>query len=433
MLGRLRCFFAGGLVLPLLAIAGPRLAAATDISTVRADAEWVLAGQCPDGAIANHPPFGTVQPYLGSFAALGLVRAAEVTGELRYATAAWKWLTWYQSHMDASGFIDDWTNSGCRLRDAGIRDSTDAPAGLFLLALLAAQRSFPQPAGGTPELPRFSTGITRALEAIGATQDADGLTWAKPGYPVKYLMDQAETYAGLVAAGELGRALGNAVIVDRAGKDAARLRQGVEGLWDPVAGSYVWAVHASGKREAANWSVLDPDALQQVWAVAFGLAGGDRGTRIMDHFLHEQPDWSKPAALARYRAGSKATGYWAVAGWALLQTGSTAESQAAAGSIRAGALAAGRAWPFSAGDAGQLILLESGDAGYLGNAAPAVETPPQVSPSASPSSGSSAPRSGTAAAPVGHRGQGGFVSALLVAAGAVILAGGWWLRRRGVA
>ena len=185
MLGRLCGFFAGLLlVLPLLAIAGRPISAAADVATVRADAEWVLGGQCPDGAIANHPPFGTVQPYLGNFAALGLVRAAEVTAELRYGTAAWKWLIWYQSHMDASGFIDDWTNNGCRLRDAGLRDSTDAPAGLFLLALLAAQRGFPQAVGGTPELPRFSAGITRVLGAIEATQDADGLTWAKPGYPV---------------------------------------------------------------------------------------------------------------------------------------------------------------------------------------------------------------------------------------------------------
>jgi len=30
--------------------------------------------------------------------------------------------------------------------------------------------------------------------------DADGLTWAKPSWHVKYLMDQAEVYAGLVAA-----------------------------------------------------------------------------------------------------------------------------------------------------------------------------------------------------------------------------------------
>jgi hypothetical protein len=103
--------------------------------------------------------------------------------------------------------------------------------------MLAAQRSFPQ-AAGTPELPRFAAGITRALGAIEATQDADGLTWAKPGYPVKYLMDQSEAYGGLVAAGELGRALGNAG-VDRAARDATRMRQGVEGLWDPAAGSYV--------------------------------------------------------------------------------------------------------------------------------------------------------------------------------------------------
>ena len=56
-------------------------------------------------------------------------------------------------------------------------------------------------------MPGFSAGIARALGAIEATQDADGLTWAKPGYPVKYLVDQSETYAGLVAAGELGRML----------------------------------------------------------------------------------------------------------------------------------------------------------------------------------------------------------------------------------
>jgi hypothetical protein len=218
------------------------------------------------------------------------------------------------------------------------------------------------------------------------------------------------------------------------------MRQGVDALWDPAAGSYVWAVHADGERDAASWSVLDPDALQQVWAVAFGLAGGDRGTRIMDRFRHEQPDWSKPANLAHSRAGSKPTGYWAVAGWALLQVGSTAESHAAAASIRAGALAAGRAWPFSAGDAGQLILLESGDAGYLGNVAPAAETPVPLSPASASASHSSAPprpspttASATVAGPTRRRGRGGIASALLVAAGALILAGGRWLRRRPVA
>jgi hypothetical protein len=424
-----------------VALLPPAKPPAADVTAVSADADWVLSGQCPDGAIANHPPYGTVQPYLGNFAALGLLRAAKVTGDLRYSDGAWRWLSWYQGHMGASGFIDDWTNRGCLLRDAGVRDSTDAPAGLFLLTLLAAQRGFPLAAGGVPRLARFSGGITKALGAIEATQDADGLTWAKPGYPVKYLMDQSETYAGLVAAVELGRALGNPGIVERAARDAARMRRGVDGLWDPAAGSYVWAVHAGAQRETASWSVLAPDALQQVWPVAFGLAGVDRGSRIMDRFRHDQPDWSKPATLAGSSSGSRTRGYWAVAGWAFLQVGSRAESQAGAESIRAAALAAGRAWPFSSGDAGQLILLESGDAGYLGEAAPGTpepapspSTPP--APATSPSSASPAPLpatpSGTVAAPTRrHRGRGSQPWALVVAAGALMLAGGWWLRRRG--
>jgi hypothetical protein len=435
-----------------LVLAVPGAPTATGLAVVRADADWVLSGQCPDGAIANHPPDGTVQPYLANFAALGLLRAATVTGDVRYSAAAWHWLSWYQGHMDASGFIDDWTNSGCHLRDGGVRDSTDAPAGLFLLTLLAAQRGFPRGAGGAPELPGFSAGITAALGAIEATQDTDGLTWAKPGYPVKYLMDQSEAYAGLVAAGELGRMLGSAGIVERATRDATRMRQGVDGLWDPVAGSYVWAVHADGQRDGATWSVLIPDALQQVWAVAFGLVSRDRATRIMDRFRQEQPEWSRPATLARYDTGPRATGYWAVAGWALLQTGSTVEGQAAAGSIRAGALAAGRAWPFSSGDAGQLILLESGDAGYLGSVAASGTPSPAPARSAAPvqvAGSSSSPSmqspslsvtpslaapgpspttvSRTVAGPARHGDRGSLAFVAVLVAAALIVGAGWWL------
>jgi len=72
----------------------PGGSAATDLAAVPADADWVLSGQCPDGAIANHPPDGTVQPYLANFAALGLLRAATVTGDVRYSAAAWHWLSW---------------------------------------------------------------------------------------------------------------------------------------------------------------------------------------------------------------------------------------------------------------------------------------------------------------------------------------------------
>ena len=109
MLGRLQYFlgiFLLGLVSVVLALAMPGAPAAADVAAVRADADWVLSGQCPDGAITNHPPDGTVQPYLANFAALGLLRAATVTGDLRYSVGVWRWLSWYQDHMDASGFIE---------------------------------------------------------------------------------------------------------------------------------------------------------------------------------------------------------------------------------------------------------------------------------------------------------------------------------------
>ena len=54
--------FALGLVPVVLALAVPGAPAAADVAVVRADADWVLSGQCPDGAITNHPPDGTVQP-----------------------------------------------------------------------------------------------------------------------------------------------------------------------------------------------------------------------------------------------------------------------------------------------------------------------------------------------------------------------------------
>jgi len=193
-------------------------------------------------------------------------------------------------------------------------------------------------------------------------------------------MDQAETFAGLAAAVDLAEALGDPPTVARARRGLERMRSGVEMLWNPAAGSYDWALHANGFRETTKWPVLYPDALQQVWTVAFGLSRGDRARRIMERFGREQPNWSQPATTARFGPGPDRTGYWAPAGWAFLQTGASPQGRSAAASIRAASLATGRLWPFTSGDAGQLILLESGDTGYLARA-----TTPPPPPVATPS------------------------------------------------
>src|SRR5207247_9929226 len=129
----------------------------------------------------------------------------------------------------------------------------------FLLALRDAYVA-------TKDLTRLTTykkGITSAVAAIEATQNSDGLTWAKPTWLVKYLMDQGETYAGLLAASDLAKTLKDTTLSNRAASDATRMRNGVAALWSVPGAAYDWAVHTDGAHVVNDWSFLYSDALEQ--------------------------------------------------------------------------------------------------------------------------------------------------------------------------
>jgi hypothetical protein len=341
----------------LLIALAPAPVQASPADEARADAEWILRAQLPDGAIANQLDQRTIWPYLSNFAAIGLARAGQITADPRYADAAWRWLSWYRAHQDASGFVSDYRVDAGVASSTGDMDSTDAYAGTFLIAVNAAW----QATGDLPRLREVEPGVVAAVAAIEATQTSDGLTWAKPTARVKYLMDQAEAYAGLRAAATLARTLTNAGLASRASASARRVRAGVQRLWNPRRGAYAWAKHGGGARQQTEWRVLYPDALQQTWAVAFGLVRGARARALMRRFDREQPRWDRPASIARFRRppGSvpTAVGYWAPAAWAFARVGDDGRSRLATGRLRAAALLAGRAWPFTPADAGQLVML----------------------------------------------------------------------------
>jgi hypothetical protein len=326
------------------------------------DARWILRAQLPDGAIATHLDHAAIWPYLANFAAIGLVEATRRAGDQRYLGAAWRWLAWYQAHQDARGFITDYRRSDGVMVSTGDMDSTDAYAGTFLLAARAAFRV----SGDRVRLGTLQRGIGLAVRAIEATQDRDGLTWAKPTWRVKYLMDQAETYAGLRAASELAHALGDHALASRATDDAEHLRAGVAGLWHSATGAYDWAKHDTGVRQGTNWRVLYPDALQQAWAVAFGLVDRERAAWLVARFDAAQPRWDRPMATALYDKGRRAVGYWALVGWAYARIGQPQRARAAAARIRAAAAATSRRWPFTPSDAGQLVVVQSPNIDLLG-------------------------------------------------------------------
>ena len=336
----------------------PVAAAATVVAppAVVADANWILSAQLPDGAIPNYPGDDHLSPDMANQAAEGLARAAAVTGDEAYASAAWRWLGWYQAHEGPQGFVTDYLLSGGRFVTTGDMDSTDAYAGTFLSAAGAAWSADPDQS----LLLALEPGIVGAVGAIEATQDTDGLTWAKPTWHVKYLMDQAETYGGLRSVAPLAAALGDAGLASRAAADAARMAAGVASLWSPSEGAFSWAVYNDGVDQSVDWSRLYPDSMEEAWAVSYGLASPAQADTITAHLLAAQPEWDQPQSPGLVSGTTQPAGYWPVAGWTFDNAGEPAVASAAAGTIQAAADRVGRAWPFTPAAAGSLIILATG-------------------------------------------------------------------------
>jgi hypothetical protein len=323
-------------------------AAAVDVmAEVRADADWVLRARLPDGAIAWYPDRRFVSPYHGNYAAIGLAAATAATGDPRYVAAAWDWLSWYAAREDRrTGYVTNYRVDGAAETTTGAADSTDAYAGTFLVAVGAAWRA----SGDRARVAGLRRAVALAVRAIESTQDGDGLTWSKPAFRVKYLMDQAEAYAGLRSAAAVAGGLGERRLAARAAADADAMAAGVDRLWDSRARAYDWAVHANATRVRTSWSVLYQDAMEQAWAVGLGVATAARAGVVLRTLAARQPAWDEPGG---------GTGYWPVAGWAYLRAGRPAVAERAAGRIRAAAVASGRAWPVTTGVVGALLVLES--------------------------------------------------------------------------
>jgi hypothetical protein len=141
------------------------------------------------------------------------------------------------------------------------------------------------------------------------------------------------------------------------------MRSGVAGLWNPSVGAYDWARGENGAETPTRWSVLYPDAVAQAWSVAFGLATGARAERLMRRFARAHPNWDQPTAPAQSDPTGQRVGYWPVVGWAFAAVGDAQLSGEASAKIEGAANELGRGWPFTTANAGQLILLASGEQG----------------------------------------------------------------------
>ena len=316
------------------------------------DADWMIGAVIPDGpmagALALYPDRLHIRPYQANVGCLGLARATQVSGKAAYLDAAWRHLEWYGSHQDPAGYVTDYDLKDGHWASTGHYDSTDAYAGTFLLAVWAAFRV----SGDQERLKALHAALQRAVNAIESTRQSDGLTWATPTYHVKYLEDNVEACAGLLAAAALARNLADGGLARQAAAAASAMEKGIESLWSDLRYDYAWARHESGAVQVPNWSVLSPDAMEEGWRAAFGLEGSHRASILLRHLDQSQPAWDQPAPASR--------NYDVIPlGWGFWFAGEPARAEQAASNFRKSALETRRAWPFMVADCGELILLET--------------------------------------------------------------------------
>jgi len=312
------------------------------------EADWIMRAVMTEaiavgagGAIGLYVDRVAIRPYEASWAALGLAAAYRKWAIPSYADALWNWVDWYAAHMETDGTVYDYDIVGGVLTELTTRDSTDSYAGMFLLAVRAADLVDPRSA----RLDALEDEIVKAVDAIELTQQADGLTWAKPEFHVKYLMDQAETLSGLRAAVHLLAELGDTVNMSRARTDAEEMRAGLETLWNastPVAAAYDWAKHDNDSLTVTTWSVFG-DALQQSAVVAFRVLPASRHAGLMTQFdvSHPDGDWLS---------------YNANVGLGFETVGNATRAQEYAANVRSRALSYARAWDYNPMKAGWVTL-----------------------------------------------------------------------------
>lgn len=259
-------------------------------------AQRILGFQTPDGAIAMDPASPArntrVVPYVANYAAMGLVAVYAATHRTPFAEGALKWVRWYEAHMNPDGTIDDWAGSGQRWQSTNNRDSTDAYAATYLslverifMALhdrrwLSERRPF----------------VERAVGAIRLTLQPNGLTTAKPDWPVMYTMDNVETASGLRSAATLAEAAGWKELRNEAARLAQSMEHAIQAvLWDTSSSTFLVGVQTDGARVRAG-SDWYPSVMANLMAAAW-LPGTERTVQLFRRLYQQYRD-TIPAAAA---------------------------------------------------------------------------------------------------------------------------------------
>jgi len=249
---------------------------------------WLATQFSPSGALLYSTQ--RINPYYSNLAAMGLVK-----DPARYVQVE-NWMRWYIGHLNHTdrwglgGTMYDYNIINGREVAEGDADSTDSYAATFLSLAYAYY------ATGNPAAQSYVRSIAGQLDQIAQvlakTQQSDGLTWAKPNYQIKYLMDNSEVYRGLADASTLFGSMGDTGKQKYYGSLAAKCQNGVWSMW---LGGGKWAVYKDGIGRLIGPSMGKwyPDASSQMFPVLYGVVSGSdsRAQQAYGSFNQAWPGW----------------------------------------------------------------------------------------------------------------------------------------------
>lgn len=250
------------------------------------EAEWLWGQQMSNGAFAFYnAENGSVHinPYFSEIVAIALINhdnSDEAADRMK------DYFEWHFSHINTeetdynglAGTIYDYdvvVKNGIVVSETskGTYDSTDSYSALFVKALAGYAKAY----GDKSYLLQHKEEIKNITNVMFATMSG-GYTYAKPDYKIRYLMDNAEVYAGLTSA----KYIYKNVIVDeemynKVSEAVAFYDEHFNEHW--WKGDHYATVLNSNYSEYTgygfSWDMLYPCASSQIFPVIYGLVDAD--------------------------------------------------------------------------------------------------------------------------------------------------------------
>lgn len=292
------------------------------------ETNWLLETQLSNGAFAFRPETqgeAFINPYFANYTAIALLEAEPSADTVQ---AVKRYFDWYFSHLNTQDYdyngipytIYDYT---AQVEDGKVMsetaslsyDSIDSYAATFLTALW----KYYQVSQDASYITEHYIQIAGIISAIFETIE-DGLSTAKPDYPVAYLMDNAEVYEGFISAQNLFQEallpvfqsdttlLNNAhSFLEDLNARTERLAYEIEvQLWVSQESHYA-SSQMKGNKSAFDWHEFYPSATSQLFPILTGLLSpNEERSQALYQEFSQMHAWQ---TLYHYENG-EASFYW---------------------------------------------------------------------------------------------------------------------------